>query len=276
MTEEESSYENDPPSSPKISSSPFPFELNDGKQENDIINSSPEDNEQIITGTSDGQLTTEALTNRLKAIPNLRIRKRQFPDNLNIETYPTYDFIEYGTYTVRGHRYHFQLSCNGRPLYHVKMKSKRPASIPIAEGSELHFSKPPYAGFLLNTDGHQTFSLRKQSEYGNELMTIRYVSQGSGQPKRIYFSMFLHDSALPQNLENKQPDFNGENYTLDFGRGKAVVPSVKNAIIVGSEDKYPYLIARKIKKDTMQFDAFVCFTPLDIIAFGISLFFAQN
>lgn len=253
--------------SPKIASNQSPFELSDSCSDDDMI-------ENPNSSSNPPPLKNNSLSKRLHSIPGLRIRQRLIPENLNIKNYTTYDLVCTHNLTMRGTRYHFQLSLQGFPLFHVKMKSRRPStSIPISSGSEMHLSQPTFAGYLLQTDDHQTLSLRRDTEFGDELMTIKYAEYGLGVPKKITVNMFLHDSSLPTVLVNKQPQLVDGIYFLSFG-DKEVISSVKNCILIGEENNYPYLFARKIGKDKMQFDAFQYFTPLDIISFGISLFIA--
>ena len=72
---------------------------------------------------------------------------------------------------------------------------------------------------------------------------------------------------VPKYLHSLKPTFSNGAWQLSF-LGKPVEPSIKNCILIGT-DQMPYFMVRRTSKTDLEIDAPQIFPPLDI--FGLAL-----
>jgi len=201
------------------------------------------------------------------------IRKRSDPHKSGPNI--LYKCVRSSTFTIRGRRIHFQFYQGDLPLFHTKLKSKRPTDpIPIQKGTEMHYSSNDFVGFMLSTNDHLDFSLRSQTEYGKEILSIHmtYPNIAMNTPKDIRVNFFIKDSFMPHDLISKKPTMNDDGeWILDF-HGKPLITSVKNSIFISETENIEYVITRKTDTDTVEIDAVDLISPLSVFGIALSLF----
>ncbi|OHT06544.1 hypothetical protein TRFO_25437 [Tritrichomonas foetus] len=209
----------------------------------------------------------------LGKIRGVTIRKRVDPTSTNQRE--EYKIKRKVKHTLKGARVYFKFISNGKVLYSTKMKGKRPdGPLPIAKGDDFHYSNESFAGFLLSGNNHTDFSLRAQTKYGKEMLSIK-MERPNGEkklPKGIKVTFFLKDSLIPTKLVSLEPAFNDDGYfELNF-RNKKVVASIKNCILINSENKCEFMMARKVDKNVVEADAVSVMSPLAVFAIVLALY----
>lgn len=184
----------------------------------------------------------------------------------------TYRFTQTQELGWTGHRYHFQLTYDGEPLFHTKTKSRRPTvSIPISAGSDMHFSQKEFAAYLLLTNSNKFFSLRKKEEFGDELMTVEINSISAKEPRDTVLNLFEDIEYVPSKLKSLKPKLsNTGHWELSF-LGKETIPSVKNCILAGIDDSLPYIMVRRVSQSTLEIDAPAIFPNLCVFGLALSI-----
>lgn len=205
-------------------------------------------------------------------IKGLTIRKRVDPTTSSKrESYQIQRAIKY---TMKGKRIYFQIKTGNNVLYTTKMKGKRPDDpLPIAKGDQMHYSSKEFAGYLLSGNKHTIFSLRAQTTFGKELLSILFESPNGDKslPKKISVSFFLKDSLIPKKLVNLDPSINDDGFfELNF-HNKHVIPSIKNCILINDENKCEFVMVRKVSDDLIEADAVNVLSPLAVFAIVLSL-----
>lgn len=209
----------------------------------------------------------------------------QIPYGIKRHSNYTYSFSYKKIETIKGPRFHYQLSLNENPLFHSKAKLRHPNDpVRISSGSECHFSQHEYEGYLLTNKKRNAFSLRSKTKNGPELMIIELSQVKGPNPKntRVIFKNFTEpvedDSAnnKPQNdliLVNMKPKKEEEkgHWTLNFN-GKFAIPSVKNCILVKECTDDQMISMRRVSTKSCEIDAFDYFPPLCLFALGLSSF----
>ncbi|EAY07170.1 hypothetical protein TVAG_197830 [Trichomonas vaginalis G3] len=182
----------------------------------------------------------------------------------------TYRFTQTDEIGWKGKRFHFQLSYDGDPLFHTKTKSRRPtSSVPISSGSDMHFSQKQFAAYLLVTDSNQLFSLRKDEEFGSEIMTVEFRQESKSTPRETVVNMFEKVEFVPRKLVSLKPKLsNTGRWELSF-LNREIIPSIKNCILVNQDDSIPYIMVRRVCKSTLEIDVPSIYPP--ICVFGLAL-----
>lgn len=163
----------------------------------------------------------------------------------------------------KGKRIHIQFTLDEIDLYRTKLKKKHQTEpIPIACGSEVHYSQP--AEFYLKPNNDYTqFSLN----HGDvEIMTCIFEKQKKG-PKTA--KVIWKEN--PENqivFVSKKPEENDKIFVLDFN-GRYAEPSTKNCILVREDNNELAAMYRCFNEWEMDVDA----TPglPDLMLFGVLL-----
>jgi hypothetical protein len=134
----------------------------------------------------------------------------------------TYQMQRTRSRSLKGKRLHFQLNKDSTMLLHTKLKSDNPTLIFIGKGSSMHFSSGEFAGAVFVQENATNFSVRRTSQYGEELATIGYSRKFTVQkpksPRVVAVRLFVHSADLPDRLLSRKPNVScvGE-WSLDFG-----------------------------------------------------------
>lgn len=201
----------------------------------------------------------------------------KIPGNARFHIQPvfhTFGFSRVVKTSWKGRRYHCQLTINGAPIYHSKTTTRHPTEpIGVSEGTEHHFSSKSVEAYIHSDNKKLSFSLRHKEQYGTELMAMKFIPTKGRVPKGIEITMFVPNTNLRLELENRKPVYFEESghWELNFD-GKIADPSVKNCIIVKKGSDSPILYFRRVSKTNCEIDATPDITPLCIFAFAISSF----
>lgn len=201
----------------------------------------------------------------------------------------TYFFNYNKVETLKGPRFHYQLTLNESPLFHTKTKNRHPSDpVRISSGKECHFSQKEYEGYLLINKKRTSFSLHSKTINGPELMTIELEQVKGPFPKntKVIFKNFSepieeecngeieNDSSNKDlilcNLKPQKEEEKG-HWTLDFN-GKYAIPSVKNCILVKESSNDHMISFRRISSNSCEIDARDYFPPICLFALGLSSF----
>ena len=200
------------------------------------------------------------------------IPRSNFQKNL-LSRFITYRIERDNNVTWKGFRYHFQISLYGEPLYHTKTKSKKPTGeIFISAGTDMHFSQKSFDAVLLANDQKSLFSLRKNTDMGQELMTVEVLSYSKKLPRETILNVFEPMEFVPSRVHSMKPKLCHNGYQLSF-LGKPAVPSIKNCILIG-EDEMPYFLIRKTCQSVVEIDAPQIFPPLDVFGLALAVWFS--
>ena len=162
-------------------------------------------------------------------------------------------------------------------LYTAKYRSSSiDPIISLFKGNTGHLKEDHAEGVILTSEKLTNFSLRKQSRYGNELMSLKFVKSilNSKKPRsiQIYASIDSSDSnhskpIFLRNLEPKRTVFGTWELNLN---SKNVCASSKNCRIINDSTKETVFIIRKVEKHVIEIEAMKCFSLLQLFALAIS------
>lgn len=235
-----------------------------------MITEQQRDDENIEPNENNHQPTQLPLS--ISKFKGITYRKRANP---LVSTKDSYQIHRTTKHSIKGTRVYFQFKKDNQILYSTKMKGKRPDDpLPISSGSEMHYSSDKFAGYLLSGNKHTIYSLRAQTTFGKELISILFESPNGDKtlPKKISVTFFLKDSLVPTKLVNLEPTLNEDGgFELNF-HNKKVIPSIKNCILINQENKCEFLILRKTSDDIVEIEAVNVISPLAVFAFALSLY----
>ena len=197
------------------------------------------------------------------------IPRSNFQRNL-MSRFITYQIERNSDLTLKGFRYHFQLIFEGDFLFHSKTKSKRPEEpIFISSGSEMHFSQEKFEAVLLSNSSHSFFSLRKNNEMGEELLTVEITVTSRVRPRTTQMNVFEKMPFIPEKVQSLLPEYKNGSWHLSF-LGKTAISSIKNCILMG-DDNLPYFMIRRTSETVIEIDAPQIFPPLDVFGLGLAI-----
>ena len=154
--------------------------------------------------------------------------------------------------------------------------------ISIYKGNIGHLKEDKADGIILTSNKFTNFSLRKQSRYGNELMSLKFIKSTScvKRPRsiQIYASVesdYNQNHPRPiflRNIEPKKTVFGTWELNLN---SKNVLASSKNCRIINDSTKETVFIIRKVEKHVIEIEAMKFFSLLQLFALSISSFLCQ-
>lgn len=186
----------------------------------------------------------------------------------------TYQITRETYVTIKGKRIHFQIYKETKPMFHSKLKGKRPTRpIPIGRGSEVHFSQKDFAAFLLSDPAFLNFSLRAKTEYGKELLSIHaeYRNGDKKLPRIVKINFFAKDSLIPRNLVSKDPVANEDGQYELFFHNKPVISSIKNFIFIDPNSGIEFCCIRRVSKTAFEVDTVDMMSPLAILGLVVAV-----
>lgn len=163
----------------------------------------------------------------------------------------------------KGKHIHIQFTLDEIDLYRTKLKKKHQTEpIPVACGSEVHYSQP--AEFYLTPNNDFThFSLN----HGNiEIMTCTFEKQKKGPKTAKVIWKENPDNQIV--FVNKKPEEDDKNFVLDFD-GRYAEPSTKNCILIREDNKELAAMYRCFNEWEMDIDAKPGLP--DLMLFGVLL-----
>ena len=177
--------------------------------------------------------------------------------------------------TLKGKRIHYQLYKGSMPLYHSKVKGRKGVEeVPISKGSECHFSSEHEGVLLVNPD-NRTFSLRKETRYGEELCGISFhIDDTEMKPRVCHVHSFGDHIEVPHEIQArsfvKRPD---GTWILKVSN-RAALSSIKNCILVDEND-VEWIVILKMAKSVLSIEASPKFDPLVVFAIGIASYMCK-
>ena len=146
------------------------------------------------------------------------------------------------TSSVRGKRFHYQLSLDNVPLFHAKLKAphqKEP--FPISAGSETHYSNSTY---IMESNHEGSHFVLKEGE--KVIFECEMTKQPEEAPKKIE-AVYKPEDGPEIRVVNQEPvkKDNGE-WFLDFD-GRFAIPSIKNAVLINPESQDVLFNVRKVE-----------------------------
>lgn len=178
--------------------------------------------------------------------------------------------------SIHGKTVHFQLCKNGNPVLHSKVKSvKSDGLCYVGKGIDLHWKQNKYVGAILYANKCSTFSIRKDNEYGEEIMKILYRSSNlADSPRLIDIEFPVAYKNLPKKLQNKKAILNEDDQWVFNMKGNFKIKSIKNCVIT-DEKNNNFASVMKVDKKTLDIKAYDDFSDLMIFAIGLSSFFCK-
>ena len=170
----------------------------------------------------------------------------------------------------------------GKIIYSSKFrKTQSSPSIPLFHGNEPNMKHKNAQGIILTSNHMSSFSLRKASRYGNELMSIKFTKNKNKQNNRVNkaprsLKVIINDNASqkPLFLKNKAPKRTiFGTWELDLNSDK-VLPSSKNSRVINNDNELMF-ITRKTKKHVLEIEASSIISPLQIFALSIAFHVCQ-
>jgi hypothetical protein len=123
----------------------------------------------------------------------------------------------------------------------------------------VHFQGRQFA--LLRAANHTYFSLRKENEYGEDLISIKYFRPTTkDQWRSCICHLFERDASLPERIESRGPS----------GEAEAGA-SVKNVVLNGPNGELVASV-KKRGKDLLDLVASAEMPPAYVLAIGVSAF----
>lgn len=208
-------------------------------------------------------------------------KKLVIPEPLSSTTKKV-DLIKYkfeidSSVTWKGYRIHMQLNLNGKPLFHSKIKSRTGIDeIPIAKGTECHFSDQNHEGVILVRDDNKSFSLRKNTRLGEEMATIRFkiFEEGEKKPRQCSVHSFTGGSDVPPDLFTRPFIQKPNGQWLMQLSGRSARPSIKNVVLVDKSNR-EWIIVLRTSESTLTIEASPNFDPLVVFAVGASSYMCK-
>ena len=221
------------------------------------------------------------------AVESEKVAKVESSEHLKVEVSEeppaaekvTYQVIRTMSRGLKGKRVHFQLVEDSQPLLHTKIKGDSAETMYVAKGTDMHFSGSEFEGVILATANMTSYAVRKGSLYGDEYATIRFSTRQGADKGRLPRIMRANIMERPAWLDGPKLVSRAPTrgplgtWTLDFGE-RAVVPSIKNAILVDSNNKEVCAIM-KIDEGSLTITTCKGLDPLIVFAMGVSSFLCK-
>ena len=178
--------------------------------------------------------------------------------------------------TLKGTRINMQLSLDGDPLYHSKIKGRKNVDeVPINKGTQCHFSEE-HDGVLLVTSDNKSFSLREKTRYGQELCTIRFhIDLNEKKPRICHMHCFGDDDIeVPSDIQSRAFIHKPDGQWMLKLSNRSAISSIKNCVLVDEND-VEWMVVLKTAKTTMTIEASPKYSPMEVFAMGIASYLCK-
>jgi hypothetical protein len=159
------------------------------------------------------------------------------------------------------------------------MKTDNPRLIHIAKGREMHFSDTEFEGAILTAKDLSAYSIRRGSQYGDELAMIKFTRRISADkkqkaPRNLRVIFFIRPDGFPSSIASRPP---GQSpigmWSLDFGT-RQIATSVRNTILVDSGDR-EIVAVMNTAEEILRIDAVDIISILVVFGIGIASFLCK-
>lgn len=212
--------------------------------------------------------------------------RNHFPANTPVRTHvviprskvtSTYQIIRKSSMKMKGYRHEFQLVFNDTEMYHAKIKPYTDSHvIGISEGTESHIKSQNFEAVLLHANSFTDFSLRKENQFGDELMTFTFRKDQKLKihPRILTVYFQKHPPSVPEKLETISPVPTDDlKWEVDLN-SEHVIASIKNCRLEDPQHNY-HLIVRKVDEDILEVETTLNITALHTFALGIGSFLCK-
>ncbi|OHT02326.1 hypothetical protein TRFO_07145 [Tritrichomonas foetus] len=190
-----------------------------------------------------------------------RLRGYEIPDNLI-----PYKLEMTSKISWHGKKVRFVLSRGNSPFLFGKLKNKT-NSVTISVTPE---KKAIHLAYLLSESNFNTFSLRKGSQFGTELMNIKFkMPHVDYAPRLVELYLCKPPEGIPNILTNRKPRFTaGSTWILNIS-GRIAKKSTKNCILVDENDT-EIMSVMKSKDSEMTIETNPAIGELCVFGLGLS------
>lgn len=166
----------------------------------------------------------------------------------------------------------FRFSENGKQMYKAVLKGKNVAGFPIYK--EDSTEQTHYMQMGNNT---ADFSLHEQTEYGDELISIRFKPQETSADthRKMAVAIFKPLENAPVRLLSKLPGLDQDGKPFFDFEGRFSIESVKNAILIDRQYGPTLVMIRKAGEDVIEIEVRFPHDPIIIFALGIASFLTK-
>ena len=176
---------------------------------------------------------------------------------------------------ILGKQYEFQISDGQKVLYSSKFKAKNNV-MPISCKEKCHAKDSEnIVAYIVSGNSSCDFTLRKKSQTGYELLTVRFfpLERIRIKTRKCIVTFFTQDDSGQTKilrLLSKTPE-RAQNGDLRFNFGhKPYIQSLKNLLLYDCIDKVPVVRIRKLPNDSIEADAKSNIEPLHLFALVIA------
>jgi hypothetical protein len=177
---------------------------------------------------------------------------------------------------IRGTRVIFGLTGNGVTLS-AKYKNSKSEFIPIVVGEDIHLSAKTWNSVLLHGNQYSAFSLRKESQIGEEIMSLRFtrLEDDVVHPRTLECFFFQTDGLFPRRLESAEPEMLGAGKWSLYLKSDHAISSIRNCRLDDEMHRH-YCYVRKMSRNLLEIEARDCLPDLCLFAIGISSWLARK
>lgn len=177
---------------------------------------------------------------------------------------------------LNGRRIFFNFYLGEQQIYTAKCKTKTAHHVYIAKGNEAHLKSTSDAVILVGNDSSD-FSLRKQEDLGNEILTVRILppKTSADKTRRMTISFFNPLEGTPNKVFSKNPNLNPDGKVEHDFQGRFSIESVKNAVLVSKIEGQNMLYIRKTGSNEIEIEPKFKHDMLWIFAIGIASFMSK-
>ncbi|OHS94470.1 hypothetical protein TRFO_11083 [Tritrichomonas foetus] len=230
-------------------------------------------NDKNVNGLNEGQIN---LTNKPKIDYSVIQKPKALPIPIRTDTWPTYLITRESKMHLNGKRIFFSFFDGNKQIYAAKCKSKNAESVFIMKGKQVHLGETADAIILVGNEGSD-FSLRKSSNSGDEIITVRIVppKTPADTARKMAVTFFMPKDGTPARITSKNPGLNPDGKVEHDFEGHFAVSSMKNAVLVAKANGPNLVLIRKTGPDAIEIDVRFEHEDLWIFAIGIASFLSR-
>jgi hypothetical protein len=137
----------------------------------------------------------------------------------------------------------------------------------------MHFSDTEFEGAILTAEDLSAYSVRRGSQYGDELATIKFTrriytsKQQQKAPRSLRVTFFVRPDGFPPSITSRR----GGQCNLDDGSKQN---TVRNALLVDSTDK-EVVVVLSTGDEALRIDAPDAISLLVVFGIGIASFLCK-